>query len=98
MSAIENYSKPKEWAIEAVEVDSEKTRLADYRTVVMSDEEIRIEPANVVLEVVEANDGRLKLEGNSTRFYADVRESDGRLNLTLSRPDFSSSVGIFATS
>jgi hypothetical protein len=93
-----NPLKPGIWRIDSVEVNSKAASDCEtFRQLLMSEREIRLEPAGITFYFQQATARSAILESRSQIFFADFTTRGQRLTLVLSRPAFSETVSLQAT-
>lgn len=75
------------WMIQRVSVNAESVSSDHgFRELVVSEKEVRIEPAGICFSVNQATSKSAVLESRSQVFFADFFENGEQLRMTMSRP------------
>ena len=93
MNAIKNG----EWTILSVLVNSET--VMNYQGFVhleIRDDLLTIQPIGLEFRVLRATEGRAVLESRGQTYYADFNFREGKLEMAMTRPNYSESVVITA--
>jgi len=86
------------WSIERVAVNSAGVASDEgFRHLVVSDNQVRIEPAGIDLTVNQSTARSAVMESRSQIFFAEFFEQDEKLRLVLSRPSFAETVSFDAS-
>ena len=86
------------WTINSVQVNSEPVMDQDgFEKLVVSNNQISIEPAGIEFSVNQATSRSAILESRSQVFFAEYSRNDGTLTLNLSRPAFRETIRLNAS-
>ena len=85
------------WTIRSISVNSEPVLdAAEFRQLVVSDDQVEIQPAGIEFSIAQATSRTAILESRSQVFFADFFQKNGELTLNLSRPAFAERVSLSA--
>lgn len=85
------------WRIESVQVDAEPVVEEGFDQLVVSSNQISIEPAGIEFSVNQSTWRSAVLESRSELFFAEFSKRDDKLTFELSRPAFNEKIRLFAS-
>lgn len=85
------------WRIDTVQVNTETVVDEGFDKLVVSSDQISIQPAGIEFSVNQATSRSAVLESRSQVFFAEFSKRDDKLTVELSRPAFNEKVRLYAS-
>lgn len=85
------------WRIESVQVDAETVVDEGFEQLLVSSNQISIQPAGIEFSVNQSTWRSAVLESRSEVFYAEFSKRDNKLTFELSRPAFNEKIRFYAS-
>ncbi|MCP4477319.1 MAG: hypothetical protein GY818_04425 [Planctomycetaceae bacterium] len=85
------------WRIESVKVDAETVVDEGFDQLLVSDNQISIEPAGIEFSVNQSTWRSAVLESRSEVYFAEFSKRDDKLTFEITRPAFNETIRLYAS-